>query len=666
MRLYEGPRQAFDSHSYFSDMMKILKKSKTEHSEHPGHHHDADETNEARRARMRALTIGCIGVVYGDIGTSPLYAFREAAIHIASDGSIKTSEIFGVLSLIIWTLLIIVTFKYVMFLLRVDNRGEGGILSLMALAQKSVDKRTAGFIFFMGMLGAALFYGDAAITPSISVLSAVEGLKLISPKLGSYVLSITIVILFGLFAIQKRGTASMSNLFGPLTAIWFVVIAVMGAYWITKAPSVLFSVNPYYAISFFIHHGLLSFVVLGSVFLAVTGAEALYADLGHFGRKPIQVAWIYLVFPALVLNYMGQGALILNDHAAIDNPFYHMAPGLFFWPVFALATAATIIASQAVITGAYSMTRQAIQLGLFPRMEIRHTSSQVEGQVYMPKINNILLFAVLFLCLVFGNSSALASAYGISVTGTMIVTSALAFIVMWRAKKKNPFIVGVLILPLMAIECVFLAANMLKIFDGGIFPLIFAAFLVLAMSVWVKGSKYLYKKAQRHSIQLTDLVERLEREPLARVPGTAVYLTSDPAYAPIALMQNIKHNKVLHEKNIVVSVITSHFPKVPESQRIVIQPLSSDMTRVFVNYGFMEMPHIPRELALARTQGLDVDIENVSYFLGRRSIVSDPHRGLPAWQDNIYIAMMKSSSAATDFYRLPPDRVVELGIRMTI
>jgi KUP system potassium uptake protein len=639
-----------------------MQSGSADHEEFAG-----EGAEKASKSRFRALMLGCIGVVYGDIGTSPLYAFREAAHHIGGDGAIRTDEVYGVISLIFWALTLIVTIKYVLFLLRMDNRGEGGMISLMAMTHKSVGKRLGQVVFFMGLAGTALFYGDAAITPAISVLSAVEGLTLITPDFDHrYVLAISLFILLFLFFIQKKGTGKVSIFFGPVTALWFIVMGAMGMYWIVQHPTILMAVSPYYAFHFLLAHGFMSLAVLGAVFLAVTGAEALYADLGHFGRKPIQTAWLYLVFPCLILNYMGQGALVLEKPEAIDNPFYRMVPEWGLWPLVLLATSATIIASQAMITGAYSVTRQAIQLGLLPRMEIRHTSAEQEGQVYMPKINNMLLYGVIFLVLVFQSSSALASAYGIAVIGTIAVGSVLAFIVLWKVKKKNPFLVALFIAPFFVIEAVFLAANLLKVFDGGIFPLGFAAFLVVAMAVWVKGSKYLYKKAQRRSIPLTDLVEKLEREPLPRVAGTAVYLTSDPAYAPIAMLLNIRHNKVVHENNIVVTVITSHFAKVPESQRIVIQPLSSDMTRVFVNYGFMEMPNIPKELIQAQAQGLDVDMAGVTYFLGRRAIVSDPNRGLPLWQDNIYLAMLRSSAAATDFYRLPPDRVLEMGIRMTI
>lgn len=627
---------------------------------------DADQKDPAARARFRALTLGCIGVVYGDIGTSPLYAFREAAAHISHDGVIRPDEVYGVLSLIFWSLTIIVTIKYVLFLLHLDNRGEGGMISLMAMAQKAVGKGLGRLVFFMGLLGTALFFGDAMITPAISVLSAVEGVKLITPALDSMIVPFSLFILICLFVGQRYGTGKVSILFGPITALWFLTMGSIGLFWVVKNPEILFAANPYYAFQFLWNHGAMSLGVLGAVFLCVTGAEALYADLGHFGRKPIQTAWLYLVFPCLFLNYMGQGALLLSTPSALENPFFLLIPSWGLWPLVMLATMATIIASQAMITGAYSVARQAIQMGLLPRMEIKHTSADQEGQIYMPKINNFLLAGVVFLALVFKSSSNLASAYGIAVIGTIAAGSIVAFIVLWKVKKIHPVLAGLFILPFFVIEIVFLSANMLKLLDGGIVPLGFACFLVVSMMVWVKGSKYLHKRAQRSSIPLGDLVERIEREPLTRVPGTAVYLTSDAGYAPIAMLLNIRHNKVIHEKNIVLTIVTSHFAKVPDSQRIVIQPLSSDMIRVFVNYGFMEMPNIPREIMLANAQGLGVDMDTITYFLGRRSVVADPQRGLPLWQDNIYLAMMRSSSNATDFYRLPPERVIELGIRMVI
>jgi KUP system potassium uptake protein len=614
---------------------------------------------------FRTLLLGCIGVVYGDIGTSPLYAFREAAHHVSVDGNISPVEIYGLLSLIIWSLIVIVTIKYVLFLLKIDNRGEGGILSLMAMARKAPGI-SVPVVFGLGMLGAGLFYGDSAITPAISVLSAVEGLKIATPHLERFVLPLSLAIIILLFMAQKHGTDKIARLFGPITAVWFLAIAAAGSIWIVKHPEILFSFSPTYAVEFVLHHGWTSFFVLSSVCLAVTGAEALYADMGHFGRKPIQVAWLFFVFPCLVLNYLGQGALIMENPEAIANTFYLLVPEWALWPMIGLATAATIIASQAVITGAYSISRQAIQLGFLPRMEIRHTSADQHGQIFMPQINRWLLYTIILLCLIFGTSSNLAAAYGIAVMGTMVVSTILAFIVVWKVRQKSLFKACIFLVPLFFFEGTYLASNMVKLFDGGFVPLFIAGFTVLSMFIWVKGTKYLHKKAKRQAIPLSDLLEKLDRKPPAIVEGTAVYLTSDPADAPIAMLQNLKHNKVLHQKNVVLSVVNSQFPKVPETQRIVVDRVSSSITKMFVHYGFMETPHIPHALLMAKSYGVDTDLDNVSYFLGRRSIVPDPLRGLPGWQEHIFLILLKSSTAATDFYKLPPDRVVELGVQMAI
>jgi KUP system potassium uptake protein len=617
------------------------------------------------KSSFRALLLGCIGVVYGDIGTSPLYAFREAANHVSGDGNILPVEIYGLLSLIIWSLIIIVTFKYVLFLLKIDNRGEGGILSLMTVARKAPGI-SVPVVFGLGMLGAGLFYGDSAITPAISVLSAVEGLKIAAPSLEHFVLPIALVIIIVLFMVQKHGTDKISKLFGPITAVWFLAIAGVGVSWIIKHPEILFSFSPTYALEFVLHHGWVSFFVLSSICLAVTGAEALYADMGHFGRKPIQVAWLYFVFPCLVLNYLGQGALLLDNPGAIENTFYLLVPAWGLLPMVGLATMATIIASQAVITGAYSISRQAIQLGFLPRMEIVHTSADQHGQIYMPQINRWLLYTIVLLCLIFGTSSNLAAAYGIAVMGTMVVSSVLAFIVVWKVKQKSLLKACVFLLPLFVFEGLYLASNMVKLMDGGFVPLFIAGFTVTSMFVWVKGTAYLHKKAKRQAVPLSDLMERLDRNPPVTVDGTAVYMTSDPADAPIAMLQNLKHNKVLHKKNIVLSVVNSQYSKVPDNQRIVVDRVSSGITKLYVHYGFMETPHIPTALLMAKSYGVDSDLDNVSYFLGRRSIVPDPLRGLPAWQEHIFLILLKSSTAATDFYKLPADRVVELGVQMAI
>lgn len=613
---------------------------------------------------QRALLIGCIGVVYGDIGTSPLYAFREAA-HQASQGGLHPIEIFGILSLIIWSLIVIVTLKYVLLLLRADNKGEGGVLSLFTLVQKNAG-RAGPLVFFGALTGAALFYGDAMITPAISVLSAVEGIKIVTPALEHYILPLAMTILILLFSLQRTGTGKVASFFGPITILWFLTLALVGTIWIVRNPEVLISFNPYYAAMFLITHSEMSLIILGAIFLAVTGVEALYVDLGHFGRKPIQRAWLYLVFPALTLNYLGQGALLLSLPEATEHPFFLMVPQWALMPMVGLATLATIIASQATITGAFSLTRQAIQLGFLPRMEIRHTSADNAGQIYMPKINSYLMFGVILLCVLFRSSSALASAYGIAVNGTMIVTTIMAFFAIRIVWKKSWLVCLLLTVPFLCIEGVFLTSNMMKVADGGYIPLGFAAFCVLLMSVWVYGTAYLYRKSQKESVSTADLVETLDRKPLHMVEGTAIFLTSDPLVAPDALLQNLKHNRILHETNVILTVQIAHVPKIAESQRLVIEPLSSHMTRIIINFGYMETPDVPKALYQASWYGFDIDVENATFFLNRRKIVPDHHTGLPRWLDNMYVAMTRTAVAATDFYRIPLGRVVEMGTQMAI
>lgn len=633
--------------------------------EHTPHAPEAGHSEKSISHRFWILFLGSIGVVYGDIGTSPLYAFREAVLQTAGADGISPVEIYGVCSLILWSLMLVVTLKYVLFLLRLDNHGEGGILSLVVQAYKPSGK-LGPFVFFMGLIGAGLFYGDAAITPAISVLSAVEGLKLVTPVFEHYILPISIFILFLLFYAQKTGTGRVSVFFGPVTAVWFLTMGALGIWWIAQNPAVLHALNPYYALYFFFHHGMVGLIVLGAVFLAVTGAEALYADLGHFGRLPIQRAWLFLVFPCLGLNYLGQGALVMLHPDAMENPFYRLAPEGFLLPLIILATFATIVAAQAVITGAYSLTRQAIQLGFLPRMEIRHTSTDQRGQIYMPKVNRLLLIGVVLLCVMFGTSGSLASAYGIAVSGTMLVSSILSFIVIWKVWKKSLLLASLIVAPFIALEVVFFAANMLKVFEGGAVPLLMAAFLVLLMTIWVRGTAYLKRKSQEEVIALGDLVETLDRQAPTRIEGTAIFLTSDPSTAPIALLQNLKHNHILHTRNIILTVATSHLPTVPENLRLSVEALSSSISCVVLNFGYMETPDVPHALQLLVRHGVDVDLENASYFLGRRSIVSDGRVGLPEWQDHIYISMARSAANANDFFRIPYNRVVELGIQLAV
>ncbi|MFZ0607309.1 MAG: potassium transporter Kup [Xanthobacteraceae bacterium] len=622
-------------------------------------------------AGLWTLALGSIGVVYGDIGTSPLYAFREA-ITAASPGpdqaELVRAAVLGVASLILWALFIIVTLKYVVILLRADNNGEGGTLTLMALASRAVGRmsRAAGVVALLGIISAALFYGDAVITPALSVLSAVEGVDVVTPALHEYVVPVTVVILIVLFAVQSRGTAKVAALFGPIMLIWFAAIALPGLVWIVKVPGVLWALNPFYGIYFLLNHGIVGLFTLGAVFLAVTGAEALYADLGHFGRRPIQVAWIALVLPSLAINYLGQGALIFANPKAITNPFFLLYPDWALIPMVVLATLATVIASQAVITGAYSLTSQAIQLGLLPRFEVRHTSAEQAGQIYMPRVNGLLLLAVLVLVALFRSSSALASAYGIAVTGTMVVTCTMAFIVIWRMWRWSPFAAAALMVPFLVIDLTFLSANMLKVVQGGWVPLLLGGIVMVVMYTWRRGSRILFTKTRRLETPLDDLVRILEKKPPLRVPGTAVFLTSDPKSAPTALLHSLKHYKVLHEKNVILSVETTHTPRVGSDKRVRIEPVGSTFTRVQLRFGYMEMPNIPKALAIARKLGWQFDIMSTSFFLSRRTLRPAPHSGMPRWQDRLFITLARSANDATDYFQIPTDRVVEVGTQVTV
>jgi KUP system potassium uptake protein len=622
------------------------------------------------RAGFWGLTLGSIGVVYGDIGTSPLYALREAMVAAAGPNheAIAREIVLGVVSLILWALFIIVTLKYVLILLRADNNGEGGTLTLMALASRAVARagRAAGTVALLGIISAALFYGDAVITPALSVLSAVEGLDVATPAFHDFVVPLTVVILVVLFAFQSSGTAKVAALFGPITAVWFVAIAIPGFMWIASDPGVLWALNPAHGVAFLLHHGIIGFYTLGAVFLAVTGAEALYADLGHFGRLPIQAAWLGLVLPALALNYLGQGALVFAHPDAITNPFFLLYPHWARIPMVVLATAATVIASQAVITGAYSLTSQAIQLGLLPRFEIRHTSAHQAGQIYMPRVNTLLLVGVLLLVALFRSSSALASAYGIAVSGTMVVTATMAFVVIWRMWRWSPVAAAALMLPFILIDLTFLSANMLKVIEGGWVPLALGGVVMVVMYTWRRGSKLLFEKTRRLETPLDDLVRMLERKPPQRVPGTAVFLTSDPKSAPTALLHSLKHYRVLHEKNIILSVETTHTPRVEAGKRVRIEPVGATFMRVFLRFGYMETPNIPKALALARKLGLQFDIMSTSFFLSRRALRRASRSGMPRWQDRMFITLARSANDATDYFQIPTDRVVEVGTQVNI
>ena len=610
--------------------------------------------------------LGSIGVVYGDIGTSPLYAMRESVVAAVGAGNPATEvAVFGILSLIIWALILIVTIKYVVILLRADNNGEGGTLALMALAQRSLAKG-AGAVVLCGIISAALFYGDAMITPALSVLSAIEGLKVVTPAFDPYVVPLTIVILVLLFAFQSRGTAKVAAFFGPVMLIWFIAIAVAGLWQVLQNPAVLWAFNPAYGVEFLASHGIIGLVTLGAVFLVVTGSEALYADLGHFGRGPIQAAWLAIALPALTTNYLGQGALVLAHPKSIENPFFLLYPDWALLPMVVLAAAATVIASQAVITGAYSLTRQAIQLGLLPRLEIRHTSEALFGQIYMPRVNLLLLVGVLLLVALFRSSSALASAYGIAVTGTMVVTVSMAFVVVWKVWRWTPFLAAALIAPFLMIDLTFLGANLLKVVEGGWVPLAFGGLVMVVMYTWRRGSRLLFEKTRRQEIPLDHLVRMLEKKPPIRVPGTAVFLTSTPESAPTALMHSLKHYKVLHEHNVILTIETADLPRAEPAERVRIEPVGKTFSRVVLRFGFMETPNVPRALAIARKHGWQFDIMSTSFFLSRRALKPAAHSGMPRWQDRLFIVLTRIANDATDYFQIPTGRVVEVGTQVTI
>ena len=609
--------------------------------------------------------LGSVGVVYGDIGTSPLYAFREAVTAAAESGPVTRETVLGVLSLILWALIVVVTLKYVLILLRADNNGEGGTLSLTALATRALGRRTA-IVVLLGVVGAAMFLGDSVITPAISVLSAVEGLKLVTPHLEHYVSPLTVVILIALFAVQRRGTARVATFFGPVMAVWFVALAIAGLVHLRDDPSVFAAINPLYAIDFVATHGHIGLVTLGAVFLCVTGGEALYADLGHFGRKPIQTAWLGLVLPSLLINYFGQGALVLAHPDAIENPFFRLVPQVLLLPMVVLATAATVIASQAVITGAYSLVRQAIQLGLLPRLAIVHTSAEYSGQIYIPRVNGALLLGVLLLVGLFRTSSALASAYGIAVATTMVADGMLGFIVIWKLWRWPAWQAALLMLPLVLVDFTFFSANMLKLFEGAYVPLLFGIAMVLMIITWQRGTRILAYKTRRSEVPLTTLLHSLEKKPPHVVPGTAVFLTSHPDFAPTALLHNLKHNKVLHEHNVILTIVTTDTPRVNEEERVSISPVSPRFARVALKFGYMETPNIPKALAIARRKGWAFDIMSTSFFLSRRALKPAPQSGMPRWQDRLFIGLAKSASDATDFFQIPTGRVVEVGTQVTV
>jgi KUP system potassium uptake protein len=620
---------------------------------------------ETRRKARQTLVLGALGIVYGDIGTSPLYTVKQC---FQSAGQVTEASILGALSLIAWALTVVVTFKYVIVIMRADNRGEGGTLALTALALRSQSKRGRRhrLILAAGLVGASLFFGDGVITPAISVLSAVEGLKIATPLFDPYVIPITIALLVGLFVMQRRGSAHVGGFFGPVMAIWFITIAGLGLSEIFVQPRILLALNPLYGISLLAADPRHGFILLGAVVLAVTGAEALYADMGHFGREPIRRAWFYLVFPALILNYFGQGALLLRHPEALDNPFFRLVPSWGLYPLVVLASAATIIASQAVISGAFSMTRQAVQLGYLPRLQVRHTSEEERGQIFVPKVNQFLLVAVIALVLGFKSSDNLGTAYGIAVTGTMSLDAFLAFVYMAGVRHWNPILCTLLFGFFLTVDLSLFAANLVKIEEGGWFPLLVATMAFAVMSTWMRGRALVVAVRHRDAMPLDAFLATLRPDRPKRVPGTAVFMTANAEQIPAALLHNLKHNKVLHERVVLMTVTTEDIPHVPDEQRFDIKHLEHGFHTVLMHYGFMDEPNIPRALAQLRLMQFRFNLMETSFFLGREKIVASKHSRLSRWRRWLFSFMTNNMLNATEFFRIPTNRVVELGGQVEI
>jgi KUP system potassium uptake protein len=614
-------------------------------------------------SHLSGLALGALGVVYGDIGTSPLYALRECFLGSHSVEPTRLN-VLGVMSLIFWSLIIVISIKYLVFVMRADNRGEGGILALMALIR--TDRKRGWVLIALGLFGAALLYGDGMITPAISVLSAVEGLEVATTFFNPYIIPITIAILVGLFIIQSRGTEGIGKLFGPVMMIWFATLAVLGLRWIIREPAVLAAVNPAYAVRFFAHNGVQGFLVLGSVFLVVTGGEALYADMGHFGRRPIRIAWFTLVLPSLMLNYFGQCALLLHAPKDVQHPFYSMAPSWALYPLVVLATVATVIASQAVISGAFSLTRQAVQLGYSPRFEIVQTSDEAIGQIYIPAVNWVLMIATIGLVLGFRESTNLAAAYGIAVTTTMVITTVLAFVVEREVWGWSTLAAGALTASFLVLDLSYFGANVVKIPHGGWFPLVVAGLIYLLMATWKQGRKILADRLREEALPLEDFVRNIKPDSPPRVPGTAVFLTTNPAGTPTTLLHNLKHNKVLHETVVLMTVITEEVPWVSEEDRVVVESLDKGVYRLTARYGFTQDPRAQDVLDCAREDGLFLDMMKTTFFLGRETLIPSSRPGMHRWQKRLFALMSRNAQRFTDFFRIPPNRVVELGMQVSL
>ena len=640
--------------------MAISQSTSRQQAAHGAHGHG--------NAGLAGLVAGAIGVVFGDIGTSPLYTIKQAfSQHYGLVADHDT--VLGVLSLVFWALTMVVTTKYVTIIMRADNEGEGGIMALMTLAQRTLRKgsRSAYVVGILGIFGASLFFGDGVITPAISVLSAVEGLEVVAPQLHAWIVPIVVLVLVTVFAAQRFGTEKVGKVFGPVMVLWFAALAVLGVVNILHAPEVLKAINPWWALHFFYTHHFHGIFILGAVVLAVTGGEALYTDMGHFGARPIRLAWYYFVLPALMLNYLGQGALVLEHPEAVQNPFYVGVPEWARWPMIILATGATVIASQAVITGAFSISRQAMQLGYIPRMAIKHTSSETIGQIYIPGINWMLAVLVIGLVLAFGSSTALATAYGISVSATMLIDTLLLALVaraLWPGWRKW-------VLPLCLVFFVadlgFLIANGAKILDGGWFPVVLGVVLFVMLRTWRRGRELLHAEVRKEGIDLDTFLPGLMLAPPVRVPGTAIFMTADAGVVPHALLHNLKHNKVLHERNVFLTVETLSIPYCPSAERLVMEPIGEDFHRVIIRFGFMETPDVPLALMRSCDQGgMYFDPMDTTYFASRETVVASRHRGMPVWRDKLFAFMHRNAAPATVFFRIPGNRLVELGAQVEI
>jgi KUP system potassium uptake protein len=624
-------------------------------------------TEVTDKRRTAALAMAALGVVYGDIGTSPLYTIKEVFAGAHHPVPMTPDNILGILSIIVWSLTLIVAIKYAWVMLRADNKGEGGIMALMALVLRSLEGRPlSGRMLMLGLFGAALFYGDSVITPAISVLSAIEGLEVATPAFKPYIIPITLGVLTALFLVQRGGTAKIGGLFGKVTLLWFVLLAVLGVINIVQQPQVLAALNPAHAFAFLAADPQLGYFSLGSAVLAVTGAEALYADMGHFGPRAVRVAWYGLVLPSLVLNYFGQGALLLSDPAAIANPFYLMAPSWALYPLVAIATVATVIASQAVISGTYSITQQAIQLGYSPRMEVQHTSSEERGQIYLPSVNWALMIAVAILVIGFGSSSSLASAYGVAVTGTMVITTLLAFVVARRQWGWSPLKCGLVLGGFLIVDLAYFSANLVKIQDGGWFPLALGAGVFLLMTTWKRGRSLLHARLASEALPLDMFVRDVANPGVPDIPGTAVFMTPNPTIVPHALLHSMKHYKCLHERIVILTVDSFDIPHVPAAQRVMVEKLNKRFVLVRVFFGFMDHPNLPEALELCAEQGLALDMMDTSFFLGRETLIPKLGSEMAFWREKLFIAMFRNAGSAAAYFKLPPNRVVELGTQIVL